>query len=170
MGSAVVDLSGSLVVEEIPVETGWTGVVWEVVSRLVVVCAQSTVTYAEVSVIFSVVETPGDQDVLEVYAVGDGVSLAVVSFLVAVTSGGRVEAVKRVLRGESAVGVTTVVVFLVVAVCSEVGDAGTADVVVLVGDVSGVQEDGSGMAVVDVRGSVGDVRTVCSVGTVELTG
>lgn len=58
VGSAFVDLSGSLVVEVISAGTGSTGVVWEVVACLVVVCLQSTVTYSEVSVVFSVVLTP----------------------------------------------------------------------------------------------------------------
>lgn len=51
-----------------------------------------------------------------------------------------------------------------VAACSKVGEVGTAVVAVLVGEVrSSVLEDGSGVAVDDVRDSVGDVLTVRSV-------
>lgn len=51
----------------------------------------------------------------------------------------------------------------VVAACSKVGEVGTVVVAVL-GEVrSSVLEDGSGVAVDDVRDSVGDVLTVCSV-------
>lgn len=136
VGSAVVNLTGSLVVEMISVGTGLTGVVWEVVASLVVVRHQSAVTYSEVSAAFSVVETPGDKDGLEVCAVGDGVSLIVVNLVVIVTSGGCVGRVVRVLSGGSAVGGTTVVAFvIVVAACSEVGEAGTTVVAVLVGEV-----------------------------------
>lgn len=97
---------------------------------LVVVCLKSTTSGAGISVTFSVTVSPGDQEVLDVYAAGDGVCLEIVRLVVVVTSGGGTGAVV-VVTGEGPVGETTVVVFFAVVGCSEAGEAGTAEVVVV---------------------------------------